>query len=465
MSEKPRPNNQEAEQSVLGAALQSEYAAYEATETLKGEEFFNRFHAEIFTAMQELVKAGIAVDLVTVSDTLKRRSTLEAVGGSRYLAELVSLVPAPSNITHYVDIVRSHAIRRRLIEASENIVQNSISGEDEATKILDNAELAILEIGKEGHRKNYTPIKDVLEANIAYLEELSKLGAGNLTGLATGFTELDKMTLGLQKSDLIILAARPGEGKTSLALNIAVNAALKKNAVVLIFSLEMSEASLGLRLLSSQADVNSLDIRNGKAFKDTASSLRIGEAAQELAKTKIFIDDTVGIQMSEIKNKCRSLKQLDLVIVDYLQLMDMDYGGSGKTSRMPENRQQEVTTLTRMLKQLARDLECPVLVLSQLSREGSRRSNSTPILTDLRESGAIEQDADIVMFIHQKKESKDGTGPDVNLTRELIIAKHRQGETGSITLRWFGQFTKFANYDASEDWLVNVSDSYVPDEE
>ena len=454
MNERPRPNNQDAEQSVLGAALQNEYAADEAAETLHAEDFYIRHNAEIFAAIGELAGAGTPVDLITVSEALRRRGTLEAVGGVRYLAELVSAVPAPTNIRHYIDIVIEHATRRKLIETSENIIEKSYTGEDDAASVLDFAEQRILEIGRSGQRDDYAPLGDVLKENLVRMEELSKLGAGDLIGLTTGFTDLDKITLGLQPDNLIILAARPGMGKTSLALNIALNAALKASAVVLVFSLEMSRASLGQRLLSTHAEIDSKLIRSGQAIKDTEKAARLGESAQELSGTKIVIDDTPAIQISEIKNKCRRLKskegRLDLVIVDYLQLMD--FGGSGKVSSRPENRQQEIATLTRMLKQLARSMECPVLVLSQLSREIEKRSSPKPVLADLRESGAIEQDADIVIFIYQDSDKGDGSGPDVNLTRQLFVAKHRNGETGVFTVSWLGQYTKFGNYLCRDDF-------------
>ncbi|MDR3365243.1 MAG: replicative DNA helicase [Clostridiales Family XIII bacterium] len=458
MPEKPRPHNADAEQSVLGAALQNAYAADEAAETLGENDFFSRENAEAFAAIKELVDTGKPVDLITVAETLKRRGMLEAVGGNRYLAELVSAVPAPSNIRHYADIVREHSTRRRLIECSESIIEKAHTGEDEALAVLDYAEREILEIGRSGQKEDYYALGDVVKGNIARMEELSKLKAGELTGLTTGFKDIDKLTLGLQPSDLIILAARPGMGKTSLALNIALNAALKAQAVVMVFSLEMSRASLGQRLLSSHAEIDSMLIRSGRAVRDKNKAAKLGEAADELGKAKIVIDDTSAIQISEIKNKCRRLKakesRLDLVVVDYLQLMD--FGGSGKASARPENRQQEIATLSRMLKQLARDIDCPVLVLSQLSRAVEQRGGHRPVLADLRESGAIEQDADIVMFIYQDEDRGDGDGPDVNLTRQLSIAKHRNGETAVLTLRWLGAFTKFGNYDASADWLVNM---------
>jgi len=455
MSDKTLPWNPEAEQSALGAALQNEYAADEVAETLNADDFYDRHHAEIFAAILELSNSRIPVDLITVSEALKRRGTLEAIGGPRFLAELISAVPAPTNVRHYADIVREHSTRRKLILTSGNIIDKAFSGEDDALAVLDFAEREILEIGRSGQKDDYAYVGAVVDDNLKRMEELSKLGAGELTGLTTGFPLLDRLTLGLQPSDLIILAARPGMGKTSLALNIAVNAAFKAQAVVMVFSLEMSRNSLGMRLLSTQAEVDSRLIRNGQAYKDSAKAAKLGEAARELKETKIIIDDTSQIQVSEIKNKCRRVKtkegKLDLVIIDYLQLMD--FGGSGKTSARPENRQQEIATLTRMLKQLARDMDCPVIVLSQLSRDIERRGNKEPMLADLRESGAIEQDADLVMFIYQEASKENGEGPDVNLTRQLSLAKHRNGETGLITLRWLAEFTKFAHYDPEADIL------------
>ena len=458
MSERALPWNPEAEQSALGAALQNEYAADEISETLFEEDFFDRSHAEIFAVIKELSIARTPVDLITVSEVLKRRGTLEAIGGARYLAELVSAVPAPTNVRHYADIVREHSTKRRLIQTSEKIIGMAFSGEDDALGVLDFAEREILEIGRTGQREDYAHVGAVVDDNLKRMEELSKLGAGDLTGLNTGFPALNRLTLGLQPSDLIILAARPGMGKTSLALNIAINAATKAQAVVMIFSLEMSRNALGIRLLSTTAGVDSKLIRNGQAYKNTSKAAKLGEAAQDLKETRIIIDDTSAIQISEIKNKCRRVKtkegKLDLVIIDYLQLMD--FGGSGKSSARPENRQQEISTLTRMLKQLARDMDCPVLVLSQLSRDIEKRTNKEPILADLRESGAIEQDADLVMFIYQEPDRGDGEGPLRDSTRQLSVAKHRNGETGLITLGWQGEFTRFSPYNREDDVFSNI---------
>jgi replicative DNA helicase len=454
--ERPLPHATEAEQSVLGAALQNVAAATEISEALEKEDFANPSHGEIFEAIAGLSREGRPVDLVTVSDALKRRGTLEAVGGRKYLAELSGMVPAPSSAPYYVGIVREKAILRHLIETSGEIVAKSFSEEDDPADVLNYAESEILKIGQRGKRAEYYPVQEVLRRNIERMEELSKKSTDGLTGLTTGFPELDKKTLGLQPSDLIILAARPGMGKTSLALNIATNAALKANAKVMIFSLEMDELQLGMRLLSAEAMIPSDELRSGKVYHDKDKVEKLAEAQQALSETTINIDSTSGIQISEIRNKCRRMKakegRLDLVIVDYLQLMD--FGGNGKNSSRPENRQQEIATLSRMLKQLAREMECPFIVLSQLSRAVEQRGGHKPNLSDLRESGAIEQDADIVMFIYQEDEKGENESrPDPHLTRQLLIAKHRNGETGLITLQWLGTFTKFAHYNFAEDPL------------
>jgi len=462
MSEKSRPYSFDAEQSVLGAALQNMYAADEATEKLNDDDFYDRQHAEIFTAVAEIARAGTPVDLVTVTEALKRRGTLDMIGGAKYLAELVSAVPAPTNIRHYVKIVEDHSTRRKLIQVSENIIEMCSSGKDGSEEVRNFAEKEILDIGRGGQREDFSPIRDVVGRTFERMEELSKLKTGEVPGLTTGFKEMDRLTLGLQKSSLNILAARPSQGKTSLALNIAINAATKNNGVVLVFSIEMSKSDLFQRMLATQARINLTELRTGRAIKDTAKATKLGEVARELAENRIYIDDTSAIRINEIWNKSRRVKnnhdgRLDLIIIDYLQLMDV--GSSAKSSSRPENRQQEIATMTRMLKQLAREMECPVLILSQLSREVERRSSKTPVLSDLRDSGAIEQDADVVMFIYREEENRDGSGPDLDNTRMISIAKNRNGEIGEFRLRWEGEFTKFSHYDPSADWLVNMDNT------
>ena len=316
-------------------------------------------------------------------------------------------------------------------------------------------------------KRDFKAIGEVVKESRAAMEELSNLPPGALTGLDTGFTRLNEITNGFQKKDLIVLAARPSQGKTSLALNIALNAAPKitkgrdgneGKAVVMIFSLEMPGKSIVQRLLSLQSGIEAKQIFNGHALRDTAAAIKLGEAAQAISETKIFIDDNSTIQIGEIWNKCRRLihteGKIDLIVIDYLQLMDL--GGNVKSSSRPENRQQEIATLTRMLKHLAGEMDCPVLLLSQVTRESDKRSHKEHYLSDLRESGAIEQDADIVMFVYQENhpegnESDNIDAADPNTTRVLSIAKHRNGETGMITLRWLGQYMKFANYNRGDN--------------
>ena len=454
MAERIPPHNEDAEKSVLGAAIQSYTAMNEIVDSLSKDDFFRKENAEIFDVISEMSVAGKTVDLVTVADALKRRGMLDVIGGTKYLASLSSMVPSPLNALQYGAIIKEKATLRKLIEVSGDIITESYNESEEASEILEKAEADILAIAQKGQKSDYEALESVINKNIERMKELSELNS-EIIGLSTGFPTLDKMTLGLQKSEMIVLAARPSKGKTSLALNIAVNAAIKSNASVLIFSLEMDAQALGQRLLSSTAEVDSEYIRTGKAFRDKEKMSKISEAAEQLSEARIKIDSTSGISIGEMKNKCRRVKArdgLDLVVIDYLQLMD--FGVVGRASARPENRQQEISTLSRMIKQLAREMECPVLILSQLSRRVEDRGG-TPKLSDLRESGAIEQDADIVMFIHQKEKQEDGY-PDIETTREIIIAKNRMGETGAVTLRWIGKYTKFGHYKMDDDIVASV---------
>jgi replicative DNA helicase len=437
------PHSDDAERSVLGAALQSKNALYDVMETLSADDFYHReTHGEIFLAMQELYREGAPVDLVTCAEVLKKRKTLGQVGDSGYLGQLVSMVPSPSSASQYAKIISEKSILRKLIDESSGIIEKSFQDKGDALEVLDEAERKILDIGQSRHGKDFVSISDALEKTIEHIEKMKDV-AGGITGLETGFVDLDKLTSGLQPSDLVILAARPGKGKTSLALNIALNAAIKnKDANVIIFSLEMPQIQLTQRLLSAESNVNLSRIRDGKAFTDKAERERVIEASEDLSKLKIHIVDAVsGITINEIKNKCRRLKAkdgLDLIVIDYLQLMHLS--GASVADLRPDSRAQEIAILTRMMKQLAGEMNCPLLLLSQLSRGVESRKEPRPILSDLRESGAIEQDADIVMFIYS--ESKEDE--DDNL-RKLLIEKHRNGETGEITLTWLGAYTKFAN--------------------
>ena len=437
-TERIPPHSEEAEKSVLGSILLDKEAFYEVMEYLHEDDFYSEMHREIYRAAVGLYRRNEPVDILTVSEELKKRNTLEMVGGRAYVAMLSTLVPSTSNVGQYAKIVGEKAVLRRLITTSSEIMEKAYQEKVEPEEILDFAEQSVFEIAQTRQKRDFEPLKDVLYANLKTIDEVSKL-SGGITGLTTGFMTLDARTSGLQRSDLIILAARPSMGKTALALNIAAQAALRAKAKVLIFSLEMAKEQLGQRLLSVESRVEMQKIKTGKL--DTSDYEKINDAVERLAEAQIFIDDTPGITVLEIKNKCRRLKAekgLDLVVVDYLQLMSFD-------SRS-ENRQQEISTLSRFLKQLAREMECPVLVLSQLSRAPEQRTDHRPILSDLRESGAIEQDADIVMFLYRDEYYNENT-EEPNIC-EVNTAKQRSGATGTDRLTWLGKFTRFADASA-----------------
>ncbi|MDR1953137.1 MAG: replicative DNA helicase [Clostridiales Family XIII bacterium] len=449
MPDRIPPHSDDAEAAVLGAALQSKQALYDVMETLTEGDFYRDNHRRIFAAMAELHREGNNIDIVTVTEALKKRKELGAAGGAEYIGKLAGAVPSPSSALQYGKILIGKAILRNLIENSGEIITESYEDREDAADILEKAEQRIMSIGQGRQAKDFMPIGDALQETLKRMEALKDRGDG-LTGHATGFKDLDKLTSGLQDSDLIVLAARPGMGKTSLALNIAMNTALKDDATVMIFSLEMSPGQLAQRLLSSEARVELSRIRDGSAYNDKDDMERILEAVERLSDAKInIVDGTSGISVNEIKNKCRRLKSkdgLDLIVVDYLQLMDLS--GTARTDSRPENRQQEIATLSRTLKQLAGEMDCPLLVLSQLSRAVESRGEHKPVLSDLRESGAIEQDADIVMFIYKEKSHDEDDDAD-NL-RQLLIEKHRNGETGNIRLVWLGKYTRFGDFTGAE---------------
>lgn len=436
MDERIPPHSDDAERSVLGSVMQSKEALFDVLELLTPEDFYSEINKEIFSAVRELNKESSPVDALTVSEELKKRKTLEMVGGRMYVASLTTMAPSTANASAYAKIIKENAILRRLIAVSSDIVDKSYQKKTDAAHVLDYAEQGIFDIARLNQKKDFTPLKDILWTNMDEIDRMAGID-GSLTGLTTGFADLDARTSGLQKSDLIILAARPSMGKTAFVLNIAQNAAIKGGARVLIFSLEMSKEQLGQRLLSIDSCVELSKLKTGDLSRGDWEDLNI--AIDRLSKAEIYIDDTPGISVMEMKNKCRRLKAekgLDLVVVDYLQLMSFE----GKS----EGRQQEVSTLSRMLKQLAREMECPVIVLSQLSRAVEQRMDHRPQLSDLRESGAIEQDADIVMFLYRDEYYNPETTEKPN-TCEVIIAKQRNGPTGSLDLAWLGKYTKFAD--------------------
>jgi replicative DNA helicase len=430
------PHNEEAEKSVLGAAMLNKDALYDVTEEVRAQDFYNELHKEIFEAISDLFRKNSPVDTLTVSEELKRRKSLEMIGGRAYVALLSVSVPSTSNARQYAKIVAEKAALRNLISKAGEIIDKGYQEKQAAEEVLDFAERGIFEIAQQRQRKDFTPLKDILLDNINMIDKMSQLD-GNLTGVTSGFIDLDAKTSGFQKSDLIIVAARPAMGKTAFALNIAQQAATKGNAKILVFSMEMSKEQLGQRLLSMESRIEMQKLKTGDLERKDWDQISI--AMDNLSKANIFIDDTPGISIMEIKNKCRRLKAekgLDMVIVDYLQLMSID----GKT----DNRQQEITALSRYLKLLAREMDCPVIVLSQLSRAPEQRTDHRPVLSDLRESGAIEQDADIVIFLYRDEyyNPEDTEKPGVC---EVIISKQRSGPTGSVDLTWLGKYTRFVD--------------------
>lgn len=442
------PHNTEAEKSVLGACMLSKDALLDVLQEVKVDDFYDNKHKEIFRAIVTLNIENTPIDMLTVCEELQKRKTLDMVGGRAYIATLTSDVPSTANAGEYAKIVAEKAILNQLIKVGENITAKGYEDKEDARDLLDSAETEIYQIAQKRQNGNYTKIQDVLTENLRQID-LAEKNKGSVLGLPTGYKYLDGITMGLQKSALVIVAARPGMGKTALALNIAANSAIKANASVLIFSLEMSSDQLGQRLIAMQANVDSKKLKEGNL--DGNDWKKITVALDELNKTKLVIDDTPGITVMEMRNKCRRLKaeqDLDLIIIDYLQLMTFD----GRS----DSRQQEITALTRQLKLLAREMDCPVLVLSQLNRSAETRTDKRPMLSDLRESGSIEQDADLVMLLYRDDYYNPGTEkPGVC---EINIAKHRAGATGKVELTWVARFTKFS--DKISDSVPNVKEEF-----
>lgn len=429
------PHNLDAEKSVIGAAMLSKDALFDVLEEVKADDFYSKAHKEIFSVITDLQRRNIPVDVLTVAEELKRRNTLEVVGGSVYVATLSSEVPSLANAKDYAKIVAEKAILRSLIQTADGIASKGYEGKEDTLDILEYAEKGIFEIAQSKQHKDMAPISEILMTN---LNEITARMAhkGGVTGVTSGLIDLDKKLSGFQKSDMIVLAARPSMGKTAFALNVALNAALKGNAKVLIFSLEMSKEQLSQRILSMESRVESQKMSTGDV--DTADWDKIATALDSLDKADIVIDDTPGIKMMEIKNKCRRMKAengLDMIILDYLQLMEGE--------KRSDNRQQEITGLSRGMKLLAREMDCPIIVLSQLSRAPDQRENHRPVLSDLRESGAIEQDADVVLFLYRDEVYHEDTEkPGVC---EVIVAKHRNGPIGTVDVGWQSKFTRFVN--------------------
>ncbi len=432
------PHSEDAERSVIGAVLLDNRQFHKAQEFLRYEQFYSGRHRTIFRALESLSERGMALDLVTLRAELERGGQLEACGGAAYIATLLDGFSRSSNVEHYAKIVKEKAILRDLIAASQLIYEAARRPQGDSDFVLDEAEKAIYRVSEERLRSGFIPLRIVAEHTIRLIEEQTKK-PGLVTGLPTGFTYLDEMTAGLQPTDLIILAARPSMGKTTLALNIAAHAALYHGATVGVFSLEMSHQQLFQRMLCSEARIDSHRLRTGHVSKDDWS--RIAQCYTKLADAPMYIDDTPGIGIMEMRAKSRRLKlerKLDLIVVDYLQLMQ----GRGRA----ESRQQEISEISRSLKELAKELKVPVVALSQLSRAPEQRGtgDKRPQLSDLRESGAIEQDADVVMFLFREEVYKKDD-PELRGKAELIIGKQRNGPTGTVDLNFIREFTAFVN--------------------
>lgn len=431
---KSLPQSIEAEQSVLGAMMIDRNIIAQAAEPLSADDFYRDAHKVIFKSIVEMFQKDEPVDQLTLLEYLKATDRLEKAGGITYVTEIGASILTTANVKSYIKIVEEKAMLRRLIQSATNIIEDCYNKQDDVPSVLDGAEKKIFDLAETKQSNDFEPLNVILERSFEQIEGMFS-NKGELTGVGSGFTDLDEMTSGFQSGDMVLIAARPSMGKTTFALNIAENAALRQGKSVVIFSLEMSKEQLANKLLCSEANVDMLSLRTGNL--EDRDWENIARAAGPLSSAKVYIDDTAGVSIMEMRSKCRRLKieyGIDLILIDYLQLMS----GSGE-----ESRQQEVSEISRNIKAIAKEMKCPVIALSQLSRAPEQRADHRPMLSDLRESGSIEQDADLVMFLYRdeyyNKESEDkGIG-------ECIIAKQRNGPVGTVKLAWLGQYSKFGN--------------------
>jgi replicative DNA helicase len=441
--EQDRPASVHAEMTILGGMLVEPVAIVDATMLLRADDFALDSHRRIYTAMLHLAELGHSVDIVTVAEELKRRKELDSIGGVPYLASLSEGLPRKLSIESYVRIVRDKSLMRQLMTVCDVGMIDAADQSQMALDVLNNVSARLVEISEHAVTGGFSDISAIVRDSFGSIDALYEQGR-EVTGLATHYIEFDRMTSGLQESELIIIAARPSMGKTAWAINIAENAAVRGGKVVAVFSLEMSKASLLRRMLASQAMVNSKAIQTGMLMRDDRTKLIQG--LERLMESKMFIDDTPGITLAEMRAKARRLRQqqgsLDLIVIDYLQLMT---GSAGANQKGFENRTQEVSAISRGLKALAKEMKVPVVALSQLSRASEQRGgDKKPLLSDLRESGSIEQDADVVCFIH-REEYYDRENEDLKGKAEIIIAKQRNGPTGSVHLAYLADYTRFEN--------------------
>ena len=440
--ERPLPSSEESERVILGAILLDNALISQAVEHLRTEDFYSPLHRKIYNAMIALFESAKQIDPILIAEELKKDGPIESIGGITTITNLTYGLPHFSNVSEYIKVVKDKSVVRSLIRTCNTITSEALAEEDEAEVVLDHAEQMIFALAEARARQGFSHIQPVAERVLAKAHEFANRETHALTGLATGFRELDEKTSGLQRTDLVVVAARPSMGKTALCLTIAQNSAIQEKAIVAVFSLEMSKEQLVMRMLSSEAKVDAHRFRTGYLTRDEWG--RLAGAIGTLSEAKIFIDDTPGISVLEMRAKARRLaaeqKGLDLIVVDYMQLM------SG--SKRSESRQQEVSQISRDLKSLAKELNVPVVALSQLSRAPEARNPPKPLMSDLRESGSIEQDADVVAFIYREDYYHE-TDENKGLT-ELIIAKQRNGPTGTVKLAFLKEFTRFENYYGSE---------------
>ena len=430
------PHDDAAELAVLGAMFLDREAASLALEMLTGEDFYRPDHRQVFEAAEELYHSGVPIDMITVKNKLEEKQVFEQIGGLPFLANISTSVGSSANMRHYAAIVEEKSVLRRLIRTANNISQMSYEGKTDVNAIMDTAEKGIFDIMQNRHSDQFHHIRDIAVDSIEKIEDIYR-SKGKLTGVPTGFVDFDQKTAGLQKSDLILLAARPSMGTTAFALNIIQNAAIRSNVPTAVFSLEMSREQLVNRMLCSEAMLDAQRLRTGELTDSDWADLI--QAMGPLSQAPIYIDDTPGVTPMEVRSKCRRLKVekgLGLIVIDYLQLM------SGNSRN--DSRQQEISEISRALKAIAREMEAPVIALSQLSRACEQRADHRPMLSDLRESGAIEQDADVVAFLYRDEYYFPDT--EKKNQAELIIAKQRNGPTGTVDLTWMGQYTKFGNF-------------------
>lgn len=443
MLDRVPPQNIEAEQSVLGSILIEQSAIAKISDILQPEDFYREAHRMVYRAAMTLFERGEAIDFITVIDTLRREESLERAGGISYITSLANGVPTAANIVFHAKIVQEKSLLRRLIHAATDIAALGYAETEEVERVLDQAEQKILEVATRKIGQDYAPIKEIIFSTLDKIDEMHK-AKGGITGLSTGFANLDKLTGGFQRSDLILIAARPSMGKTAFVLNVAQHMATRDKKSVAIFSLEMPREQLAMRMMCAEGLIDSQRFRTGAMSSDEWKNLV--DAADRLSASPMFIDDTAGVNAVELRNKARRISKehgLDCIIIDYLQLMD-----GGAHSRI-DNRQQQISDISRSLKALARELQVPVIALSQLSRGPESRTSRKPMLSDLRESGSLEQDADMVAFLYRE----DYYNPETekkNLT-ELIIAKNRNGPTETVELYFHKNFTRFTDYSPRTD--------------